>query len=197
MDSSVRWGLRRYVTLLTVLMLHVTLIVVLLRAPGAGPLPASVEHPVELLYLSPVSLPKIRSQYAPPRRLNADSVITTAPIAPTGLDSPAMATPLGASSDGKGSGVDWTAEAHRALHSYEIRNHQPPSNASVSGDPGDEWLRQLQRHAGDQVRTPNGDWIVWISANCYQVASSGSSVFAAGAPLPKTICHEQSRAPAP
>jgi hypothetical protein len=188
MVNSIRWKLRRYITLAVVLTLHGTLIAGLLMTSGAGRLPASNEHAVQLLLIPPVSLPRVRSEHAPPRQLRSDISITTAPVA---LGSLSMSAPP-ASFDGKGSGVDWAAEAHRALQSYEIRHHQPPSYAAVSGDPGDEWLRQLQRHAGDQIRTPNGDWIVWISANCYQVAKSGPGAFVPGAMVPQTICRDLS-----
>ena len=85
-------------------------------------------------------------------------------------------------------GVDWAAEARRALKAYEIRSHRPPSNNSVSGEPGDMWLRQQQHHVGDQVRTPTGDWVVRISADCYQVAKSGPSLDAVGTTLPQPVC---------
>jgi hypothetical protein len=97
------------------------------------------------------------------------------------------------SSDGSGSGVDWAAEARRALHAFEIRNRQPSINNSISSKPGeDNWWPQALHHAGDQFKTANGDWIVWINTNCYQVASSGPSAYALDAWQPQTICHDPS-----
>jgi hypothetical protein len=187
MHESNEWGLPRYVTLVVILTLHLALIAALVMTSRTRRLPTATAHSVELLFLPPVTLPKVRSENALPRRLGGDRAITIAPPVLESL-SPSMSSAPVSSSNGSGSGVDWAAEARRALQAFEIRNHQPPSNNSVSGEPGDEWLRQVQHHAGDQVRTPNGDWIVWISGNCYQLASSGPNVYAPGATLPQTIC---------
>ena len=85
--------------------------------------------------------------------------------------------------------MDWNAEAHRAIHAFEIRSHQPKDGISVSGTPADEhWWRRIQHRAGDRFKTPNGDWIVWIDANCYQVASAQSSSYALSGALPQTVC---------
>ncbi|MDP9082615.1 MAG: hypothetical protein M3N50_02460 [Pseudomonadota bacterium] len=85
--------------------------------------------------------------------------------------------------------MDWTAEAHRALQAFEIRNHQPGTGIPLSSSPAEQhWWPRTRHHAGDQYKTANGDWIVWISSNCYQVASSGSRGNAAVETLPNTIC---------
>jgi hypothetical protein len=96
-------------------------------------------------------------------------------------------------SSGDGSGVDWHAEARRALQAFEIRNRQLSSNKSVSGRPEDDnWLPNAQHRAGEQLKTANGDWIVWINANCYEIASSGPNGYAIGAALPDAICRRHS-----
>lgn len=187
-DESTRWGLPRYVTLLVVLTLHLALIAALVMSQ-TGSLPTSTVHSVELLFLPPVHLPKVRSENGPPRRLSSDTAIT---IAPPVLDSPSTSPAAGSSSDGSGSGVDWAAEARRALQAFEIRNHQPPSNKSVSSEPADDnWWPRAQHHAGEQFKTANGDWIVWINASCYRVASSGPNAYARDATLPPVICPDQ------
>ncbi|MGA2190482.1 MAG: hypothetical protein ABSH33_18325 [Steroidobacteraceae bacterium] len=184
----------RYATLLIVLMFHLALIAALLMSSRTGGAPTLPAYAVELLYLPPPALPRVRAQNIAPRRLSGD-VATM--IAPPALESPSasMSPPPAPSSDGTGSGVDWTAEARRALHAFEIRSHQPSNNNSVSGAPGDDpWRRLTEHHAGDHVKTANGDWIVWIDASCYQVAGSGASAYALGAALPQTICDGQSGA---
>lgn len=179
-------------TLLVVLTLHLALIAALVMSQ-TGSLPTSTVHSVELLFLPPVHLPKVRSENAPPRRLSGDTAIT---IAPPALDSPSTSPAAGSSSDGSGSGVDWAAEARRALQAFEIRNHQPLSNKSVSSEPADDnWWPRARHHAGEQFKTANGDWIVWINASCYQVASSNLSAYALGTALPQTICPGQSGTP--
>ena len=116
-------------------------------------------------------------------------------VAPPVLDSalfPIAAVP-GSGTRGEGSGVDWAAEARRALQAFEIRHQQPAANQSVSGGPEeDHWRPGAQHHAGDRYKTANGDWIVWINADCYEIASAGSSAYAHVAPLTQPICRDQS-----
>ncbi len=59
----------------------------------------------------------------------------------------------------------------------------------MPGSAGEDGWWPLGRHfAGEQYRTAGGDWIVWVSSNCYQVASAGASAAAPGALLPQTTC---------
>jgi hypothetical protein len=190
MGESTRWEIRRYATLLAVVALHLGFVAVLLMTPPAGSSRSSTVQPVEVLFLPPPNPPKVRVASAPSRRLSVDTAITSAPPV---LDSPSssMRSSSASSSDGSGSGVDWAAEARRAVQAFDIRQHQPASRTSVSGRPGeDTWWPHAPHHAGDQFKTANGDWIVWINANCYQIASSGPSASAQGAAPPQTICRE-------
>jgi hypothetical protein len=139
-------------------------------------------------------MPKIRAENASPRRLRGDTSIS---IAPPVLNSDSALAPAGSGSEGNGSGVDWAAEARRALQAFEIRKHQPPSNNTVSRTAAEEnWWPQPPHHAGDQFKTPSGDWVVWINTNCYQLASSAANPTVPGAmPPPPTICVDDSRRP--
>jgi hypothetical protein len=190
MDESNKWGLPRYATLLVVFVLHLALLAALLMTSQTRSLPASTANSVQLLFLPPVNFPKVRSENARPHGLSGDMPI---PIAPPVLDSlsSSMSPAPASSSVGRGSGVDWAAEARRALQAFEIRSHNPSSENLISSNPAeDNWWPQ--HHAGDQYKTANGDWIIWINANCYQVASSGPSAYALGALLSETICRSQS-----
>ena len=187
MDESNKWGVSRYATLLVVLMLHLALFAALLTTSGARSPPTSTVDAVQLLYLPPVYLPKVRSENARPQRLSGDTAITVAPPVLDSL-SPSVSPAPALSSDGSGSGVDWAAEARRALNAFEIRNRQPHSSKPAE----DNWWPQAQHRAGERFKTANGDWIVWINANCYQVASSGLSAYALGASRPQTVCLGQS-----
>jgi len=189
------WGIPRYATLLAVLVGHMAVLVALLMMTAAVNPPPPEVHSVELLRLPKMTVPQVRSSYAPPRRLSGGLSTSMAPPPILGSASPSLPSPPAAASDGHGAGVDWAAEARRALHAYEIRNHEPPGNRSVSGEPGDAWLRQLQHHAGEQMKTANGDWIVWVNADCYRLASSGPSTYARGAILPPIICPGRSGTP--
>jgi hypothetical protein len=193
MDQPRVWGPSRYVTLLAVLALHVALLAVLVMASGGRPISASTEAPVELLLLPPAKVPKISSENSRPRRLSAYTALA---VEPPVLDAAAPASlPPASASEGSGSGVDWAAEARRALQAHEIRTHQPPSN-TLSGSPAeDNWWPRARHSAGNSFKTATGDWIVWINARCYQVANSTTSVYALGSMLSHTICLEESRPP--
>jgi hypothetical protein len=149
---------------------------------------------VELMYLPPAKMPKVRAENSLPRRLSADTAI---PIAPPILDSTNTApSPAASGSNGNGTGVDWRAEARRAVQAFEIRSHRPRSEYSMPGSAAEEgWWPHSPHFAGEQYRTASGDWIVWINASCYQVASAGASAYTPGALLPQTICPNESDAP--
>ncbi len=190
MDESNNWGLRRCATLLFVIMLHVALLAALLTTSQTRRPSPPTANAVQLLYLPPVHLPKVRSEIA---RLHGSSGDMPIPIAPPALDSLSfsMSPAPRSTSAGRGTGVDWAAEARRALQAFEIRRHNPSSANLISSNPAeDNWWPQ--HHAGDQYKTPTGDWIVWITPNCYQVAGAGPSAYALGASLPRTICRGQS-----
>jgi hypothetical protein len=191
MDESSHWGASRYVTLAVVLMLHVFMLAALLLLPRVSQLSASQAKAVELVFLAPANSPQVRRVNSTLRRLRGDTLIKTARV----LDSATLPTSAAAAgpSTGDGSDVDWRAEARRALQAFEIRNRQLSSNKSVSGRPEDDnWLPNAQHRTGEQLKTPNGDWIVWINANCYEIASSNQSGYAVGAALPDAICRRHS-----
>jgi hypothetical protein len=192
MDQPEVWGLPRYVTLLVVLAFHLALLAALLMASRTRTISWPTNDPVELLFLPTANFPKIRSENSRPKRLSGDTAISMAPPA---FDSASPSAPASAS-DGNGSGVDWAAEARRALQAFEIRNHQPPSDNILSGSPAeDNWWPQARRHAGNPFKTASGDWIVWINASCYQVASSAANAYVLGAMLPPTVCAGESGTP--
>jgi hypothetical protein len=184
MDKSNEWGLRRYATLLIVALFHTVLLAVLLTTSRTGNVPASTSYPVELLFMTPVKLPKIRLENSPPRRIRADTAISMAPTMLAGLSPPLSPTTSG--SDG-GPGVDWAAEARRAVQAFEIRSHRHSGSDSVSRVPGEDiWWPRTPHHAGERFKTPGGDWIVWINSNCYQVATSAQPTDTPA--LPQTVC---------
>jgi hypothetical protein len=175
-----RWGV-----LFLVAAVHLGLIATLLSTAGNpaahAPLPA-----VHVLFLAPTRPPPIRSEHALPQFVNwgVDRQVAF----PTLASTPAgEAPPSATSSDGTGAGVGWAAEARRALNAYEIRSHLPPTNNSVSGDQAEVWLRQAH-HAGDRLKTANGDWIVWLDAKCYQLATSAQAGWAQAPVIPPVIC---------
>jgi hypothetical protein len=177
-----KWDLSRSVILFVVLTLHLAMLALLATASRAGGPATLAERAVELLYLPPDPIPKIRSENARPRRLNGGTAII---VAPPALDSSGLSAPSSSPSSGNGSGIDWPAEARRAVQAFDIRNHRAPQDEPDSGGPAEEhwWPRH---HAGEQFKTANGDWIVWVNESCYRVASSGAHLPAAA--LPPTVC---------
>jgi hypothetical protein len=193
MDESNKWGLARYLTLIVVLSLHVAFLALLIMRSHATLLRSATNSPIEVLIIAPAALPKIRAENSRPR-LSGDTAIAVAVAAPA-LDSYAASSVSG--SEGDGSGVNWAAEARRAVRAFDIRSHQPPIHDSLSSSPAeDNWWPRAQHHAGDQYKIANGDWIVWINASCYQIADSGPSTYTNDATLPRTICPGKAATPA-
>jgi hypothetical protein len=181
-----RWGVSRYTTLAGVLAVHGAVLAVLLTARLVPELyVVASPPPLELVYLTPAKLPKIRAADTPPRQLSAPSAIA---LAPPDLEAVSLSTPSSASAgSGRGSGVDWRAEARRAMQAYEIRRTEHPAVNATFGSPAEEnWWPRTRHQAGDQYKTPNGDWIVWISSSCYQIATAAD--LAQGTVLPQTVC---------
>jgi hypothetical protein len=192
MDEPNKWGLPKYLTLIVVLGLHMLLLAMIVIGSRASVLRVSTNPPIELMVISPATPPKIRAENSRPR-LSGDTAISIA--APT-LDSYSVSSSA-SGSEGNGSGVNWAAEARRAVRAFDIRSHQPPIHDSLSSSPADDnWWPRTQHRAGDQYKIANGDWIVWINASCYQVAGSGPLAYAADAVLSRTICPGKAGTPA-
>jgi hypothetical protein len=193
MHRSQGWGLSRYAALMTVLAVHLALLALMLSQTRTSSLVSPANDPVELVYLPPPQIPKIRAETSPPRRLSGATAIW---LSPPVLESDSAAlTPTAASSDGDGSGVDWKAEAGRAVQAFEIRSHRPRSDYSMPGDAAEEkWWPRSRHRVGEQFKTAGGDWIVWVSETCYQIASSKANALAPGATTPQTICSRDAAA---
>jgi hypothetical protein len=174
---------------IVVLVFHLAMLALLLAAfripSGAAP----TERPIELVFLAPVKPPKSVVEKNRPPRLANNIVIAIAP--PVANASVQMGSSSGA--DGHGSGVNWIAEAHRAVRAFEIRGDQTHNSAlSVSSTLDERGMGE--HHAGDKSKTESGDWIVWINADCYKIASwhSGRAVDTIS---PQMICRNQALAP--
>ena len=141
---------------------------------------------VALLYLPPTAFPKVRSESARHRRLNGDTAVPIASPVLVDAPSPFWSPRPASSADGNGLGIDWAAEARRALQAYEIRNYQPSVGYSASRKAWEDYgWPHAQHQIGDWFRAANGDWMVWINASCYQLASAGPKSYGV---LPRTIC---------
>ncbi len=179
-DESYVWSRSRSATLGVVVALHGALLGLLIMASRARE-PAASVAPIELLPLAVAKPARVRTERSRPDVVRADLPASVLPSLNLG-SAPASA----AATSGRGSTVNWTAEAHRAVKAFEIRRDAPPSDAITS--PWDSWWPQGHR-AGDRFKTEDGDWIVWIDANCYQIATWHS-----GSPpaddQPRVVCHD-------
>jgi hypothetical protein len=183
MDEPNASGKSRPIIFLIVLTLHLAMLALLVVASRTSSMAVPTEHSIEVMLLPPAKAPKVRAENTRPQRMSTNIAIA---LAPPVLNSSAQS---GSSSapDGRGSAVNWAAEAHRALRAFEIRRDQPPSSAISVSTSLDEWWSR-EHHAGDSFKTDSGDWIVWINASCYQIASWHSNAAAPGASPSHTIC---------
>lgn len=189
MKESNRWRDARYATAAGVLALHLLLIASLVMTSRTGKLATAATNAVEMVFMAPADPPKVRVMANLPRRAH-DLAIKVEPPLLESLSFPASQAP-GSLANGEGAGVDWAAEARRALQAFEIRSHQATASRSVSGRPEDDhWPLHAQHHAGERFKTENGDWMVWIDANCYEIARAGSGADVHVAPLTEPICQD-------
>lgn len=123
---------------------------------------------IELLLLPKPELPRVRAVAPPPRYLNLDQLNPQAPPLLTNLSSQ-QATAPGSTAIGIGAGVDWIAEARRAVRANDIRNDY--SNYVSDKAAARDWWPEAHR-AGAIYKTANGDWIVWVNSSCWFVAGA-------------------------
>jgi hypothetical protein len=190
MGGPTGWRSRQYLTLLTVAAVHAGLLALFLAASGIRVLGAPSDAGVQVVLLAPEPLPRMKIAHLSLPSLHSARSIT---IGPTVSEVPSlpMSGSSGDSSNADGNDVDWSAEARRALRAFDIRSHLPTTHKSVSTRPEDEsWLPGGAHRSGEQFKTPSGDWIVWIDANCYQIASSTANVFA-DAEQSQIVCRRQ------
>jgi hypothetical protein len=191
MRESTSWRAPRFIALIAVAALHAALVALLLMASAVYRVSYSSHQPVELLYIPALPPPPVRAETGRPLRLRADIALT--PTVPMMTSAPPASASSGTGS--RGMGVDWLAEAHRAVKAYEIRRDQPSENLLSGKSPANDWWPQQGPHAGDSYKNEAGDWIVWIDADCYKVASWHSGDPAANAGLPQIVCPKKSGVP--
>jgi hypothetical protein len=177
----------RPLVLLVVLALHLATLALLIARSRSLSIPNAAEHPIELVVLAPVKPPKVTIENTRPQSWRTHIAVA---LAPPALDSTSQSGPASAA-DGRPPAVNWTAEARRSVRAFEIRGNQT-TNSALSVSSSLDVTGSSEHHAGDQLKTANGDWIVWISADCYQIASWNSDAPVVGEPT--TVCRKH---PAP
>jgi hypothetical protein len=180
MDESNVRETPRFTIFLAVVVVHLAVLALLTAQSRIGIPSAAPDTAVEVIFFPPTKLPKVRFESARPRGLNADAAITaTLP----GLTAPSLSPPS-SGKDGNGAAVNWAAEARRAVQAVEIRRNHPP-NVTISSSPWSDWWPR-EHYAGERYKTESGDWIVWISSSCYQIARAGPG--ASDSTPPQTVC---------
>jgi len=164
-DSA--WERARAATLVLVLGLHVVVIALLIAESRSTKVGLIENPPVELVYLPPVKYPQALADSAHPKHVNVNVELS---ISPPTVDGNSLPSPV-SQNGGHGAGVNWTAEAHRAVKAFEIRRDEHVIHSPLGTSIWDGWVSSGEHHPGDRYRTESGDWLVWIDGNCYQIAS--------------------------
>jgi hypothetical protein len=180
----------RYIVFVVVLAFHLALLGLILAESQTRNVIPSPERPIEITFLPPNKVREVRIEHTRPKPMSTNvSIALAPPLFNSSSERGSSSAPAG-----HGSTVNWTAEAHRAIRAFEIRRDQPQNSDMSPLSRWDEWWTH-EHHAGDQGKTPDGDWIVWIDANCYQVASWHSNASALSAGPGQTVCQPESNAP--
>jgi hypothetical protein len=148
------------------LALHLAVVALLLMGTRSPPAFPTAGPAIEVMILPPPKMPTARADGAHLQRLKVDAGMA---LAPPSVNSSWQSESAGGS-DGGTPGVNWAAEARRAVKAFEIRRDQQVMHSTLGITLWDSWLARQPHHAGERLRTDNGDWIVWIDSNCYQVA---------------------------
>jgi hypothetical protein len=182
--DSAAWERLRVGSLLLVLGLHLVVIAILLTESGPVPERAPENPPLELVYLPPVKYPQELADSAHPKHINVNvQLALTTPI----LDGNSLPAPV-SQQGGHGAGVNWTAEAHRAVKAFEIRRDEHVIHSALGSSVWDGWVPPGEHHPGDRFRTESGDWLVWIDNNCYQIATWHDGEHLPNPTPPQTFC---------
>ena len=172
--------------------LHVALVIALIIAAKTRGLLTPVPNPIELLFLPSNTVP----QTAPPPALASRPKKVT----PSGVPPSSAITidPLAAPVDNAGPLVDWAQEAQSvaagiAKESSAERRH----DTAPASSPQSPFAPPPVHHKGEQYPTADGQWIFFVSDDCYQVSKSITYVNNAtnnGMGL-QTYCNRRSKTP--
>jgi hypothetical protein len=157
-------GLRRGIAFAAVVALHAGLVIltVAFRTPTSPA--ASTEFITALIFLSAPLPPAASSNRRRPQVANETSPV--APVEPPITPPPVIGFPIGADR-----AIDWVAEARRAAAAVTGAPNVREFGQIPKAHSGHAPLRSSPAHeAGEQYRTEDGAWIVWVSDRCYIVS---------------------------
>jgi hypothetical protein len=184
MDQQKAWGSRSLI-LLALLAAHLGLLAWAILAARTFRVAAPSEIPINIVYVPPTQFPRVYAEHTRLEPMRTNVAVGEAP--PLFASSTQSGTESAA--DGRGSAVNWAAEAHRAVRAFEIRRDHPRTSAISVSMSWEDWVLREHR-LGERFKTEGGDWIVWINANCYQVAGWDPNAPPLTPDPPPTICRE-------
>jgi hypothetical protein len=195
MTASEHGSLRRYLTFVLVLVFHVALIAALMRFSKTLPLSASVSAPLELIILPSPAKPSSRLAPLKPNSFHVETKTESPPSSAITL--PRTIAPAETSD----SPIDWAGEAQKAAgdaaspapearsfsHDFPGKSDRPPK--AIFDEP-------QEHHAGEQFRTDDGRWVVYVSDDCYQMSDPFRSANASSNGMGvQTYCKGKSKTP--
>lgn len=193
MTRSRQWARTRLTALIAVLLLHAGFLFIGLRLPPAEertPLPVQVEPSLQVVLIPPTAYPQLKLQVAIARPFGGNASIT---VEPPHLDGNAITASPGpeAAVTGSRDGVDWAAEARREMQAMEIRRNRNPGINTVSMRLGEDyWIQHAKHFPGDRLKTESGDWLVWLSDDCYQIATAAPTQATTDMIVHRSICRD-------
>jgi hypothetical protein len=184
MDQRKAWG-SRFLILAGLFAVHLGLLAWALLATRTSSVAAASEVPISIVYIPPIQFPRVHAEHTRLEPMRTNVAVGVAPP----LFASSTQSGSEAATDGRGSVVNWAAEAHRAVRAFEIRRDHPRTSAISVSMSWEDWVLR-EHHPGERFKTEGGDWIVWINANCYQVASWDPNAQPLSPDPPPTICRE-------
>jgi hypothetical protein len=170
MHAPQRWGRARYVSLLAVLALHVALITGLIIAAKTRFLATPTAAPIELLILPQNIAPTVPP---PPALSDPRKKVAATPLAPP-PDALDLVTP-NSPSEVAGPPIDWSEEAHKAAASL-ARSTPAPNDMKAAPPSNSPFALPPAHHKGEQIPTADGQWMVFVTDDCYQLSKSITSI---------------------
>jgi hypothetical protein len=156
-------GLRRGIAFAAVVALHAGLVITLVAFRTPTSPSASTEFITALIFLTAPLPPVASSNRRRPPVGNETSPV--APVEPPTPPPPVISFPIGADR-----AIDWVAEARRAAAGVTSARKVKEFGRNPA-ESGQAPLRSSPAHeAGEQYRTDDGAWIVWVSDRCYIVS---------------------------
>jgi hypothetical protein len=160
------WRPSQYGVLFFVCALHVILIAILISSKALrSSVPVIV--PIEVVFLPPVTAQRVRTETSPSPPLEKTRV---APSIDTTLSlSPELVPAAGSS----GIPIDWAEQAHTVADLIVANIGDRENRLMPLATPQKSIFPEPPaHHAGEQHKLDTGEWIVFISDNCYQISSA-------------------------